>query len=94
MILLCTNRPCIQVVQKKIACLYVKESGLKFNQDFFCGYSPERINPGDKKNTLTTIKKVVSGSTPEIADRINELYSSIIKAGTFKASCIKSRGSL
>ena len=64
-------------------------SGLKFNQDFFCGYSPERINPGDKKNTLTTIKKVVSGSTPEIADRINELYSSIIKAGTFKASCIK-----
>ena len=77
----CTEEDCVPVLEK--------ESGLKFNQDFFCGYSPERINPGDKKNTLTTIKKVVSGSTPEIADRINELYSSIIKAGTFKASCIK-----
>ena len=77
----CTEEDCVPVLEK--------ESGLKFNQDFFCGYSPERINPGDKKNTLTTIKKVVSGSTPEIADRINELYGSIIEAGTFKASCIK-----
>ncbi|MDC1176195.1 nucleotide sugar dehydrogenase [Candidatus Pelagibacter sp.] len=64
-------------------------SGLKFNQDFFCGYSPERVNPGDKVNTLTKIKKITSGSTPEIADKIDELYKSIITAGTYKASSIK-----
>ncbi|WP_066269199.1 nucleotide sugar dehydrogenase [Hydrogenophaga palleronii] len=64
-------------------------SGLKFNEDFFCGYSPERINPGDKVNTLTTIRKIVSGSTPEVADAVDALYSAIIKAGTWKASSLK-----
>ncbi|MBN1378917.1 MAG: Vi polysaccharide biosynthesis UDP-N-acetylglucosamine C-6 dehydrogenase TviB [Gammaproteobacteria bacterium] len=64
-------------------------SGLKFNQDFFAGYSPERINPGDKKHTLTTITKVTSGSTPETADLVDQLYGSIIKAGTHKAASIK-----
>lgn len=77
----CTEEDCVPVLER--------ESGLKYNEDFYCGYSPERINPGDKKNTLTTIKKVVSGSTLEIAERIEELYASIIKAGVFKASCIK-----
>jgi len=66
-----------------------KISGLTFNQDFFCGYSPERINPGDKHHTLTKIRKVTSGSTPEIAEEVNNLYGSIITAGTFKASSIK-----
>jgi UDP-N-acetyl-D-galactosamine dehydrogenase len=66
-----------------------QSSGLKFNKDFFCGYSPERINPGDKVNTLTKIKKITSGSTPEIADKVDELYKSIITAGTYKASSIK-----
>ena len=64
-------------------------SGLKFNDDFFCGYSPERVNPGDKVNTLTTIKKIVSGSAPEITDAIDVMYAEIITAGTFKASSIK-----
>lgn len=64
-------------------------SGLKFNQDFFCGYSPERINPGDKVNTLTTIKKITSGSTPEVAMAIDGLYREIITAGTHLASSIK-----
>lgn len=66
-----------------------RTSGLKFNRDFFCGYSPERINPGDKEHRLTSIKKITSGSTPEIADEIDELYTSIITAGTHKASSIK-----
>ena len=66
-----------------------KFSVLKFNQDFYCGYSPERINPGDKVNTLTTIKKITSGSTPEIADEVDALYRQIIKAGTWKASSLK-----
>lgn len=66
-----------------------KSSGLKFNQDFFCGYSPERINPGDKVNTLTTIRKITSGSTVEVADEVDALYNGIIKAGTWKASSIK-----
>jgi len=65
------------------------ESGLVFNQDFYCGYSPERINPGDKEHRVTTIRKVTSGSTPEIADMIDALYGSIITAGTHKASSIK-----
>jgi UDP-N-acetyl-D-glucosamine/UDP-N-acetyl-D-galactosamine dehydrogenase len=77
----CTEEDCVPVLEKS--------SGLKFNVDFFAGYSPERINPGDKVNTLTTIKKVTSGSTPEIADMVDELYSSIIKAGTHKAPNIK-----
>jgi UDP-N-acetyl-D-glucosamine/UDP-N-acetyl-D-galactosamine dehydrogenase len=65
------------------------DSGLKFNQDFFVGYSPERINPGDKEHRLPTIKKVTSGSTPEVADFVDELYRTIITAGTHKASSIK-----
>ncbi len=64
-------------------------SGLKFNQDFYCGYSPERINPGDKEHTVTKILKVTAGSTPEIANIVDELYSTIITAGTYKASSIK-----
>jgi len=70
----CTEEDCVPVLEK--------ESGLKFNHDFYCGYSPERINPGDKVNTLTKIKKVTSGSTPEIADFVDALYASIISAGT------------
>tara|TARA_B100001057_G_scaffold492053_1_gene583630 strand:- start:434 stop:1723 length:1290 start_codon:yes stop_codon:yes gene_type:complete len=66
-----------------------KSSGLIFNKDFFCGYSPERINPGDKVNTITKIKKITSGSTRKIADEVDELYKSIITAGTFKAASIK-----
>lgn len=77
----CTEEDCVPVLEKY--------SGLKFNQDFYCGYSPERINPGDKINTLTKIKKVTSGSTPEIADVVNELYKSIIDAGTHKAPSLK-----
>ncbi|MGM5630095.1 nucleotide sugar dehydrogenase [Apibacter raozihei] len=77
----CTEEDCIPVIEKI--------SGLKYNIDFFAGYSPERINPGDKVNTLTKIKKVTSGSTSETADFVNKLYASIIKAGTFKASSIK-----
>lgn len=64
-------------------------SGLVFNRDFFCGYSPERINPGDKEHRVTTIKKVTSGSTPEIADFVDALYRTVIAAGTHKASSIK-----
>jgi UDP-N-acetyl-D-galactosamine dehydrogenase len=66
----CTEEDCVPVLENT--------SGLKFNQDFFCGYSPERINPGDKTNTLTTIKKVTSGSTAAIANEVNELYKSFI----------------
>jgi UDP-N-acetyl-D-galactosamine dehydrogenase len=65
------------------------ESGLKFNRDFFAGYSPERINPGDKEHRVTTILKVTSGSTPEAADYVDSVYASIITAGTHKASSIK-----
>lgn len=77
----CTEEDCVPVLEQN--------SGLKFNEDFFCGYSPERINPGDKVNTLTTIKKVTSGSTDEIAEVVDQLYKSIITAGTFKASSMK-----
>jgi UDP-N-acetyl-D-glucosamine/UDP-N-acetyl-D-galactosamine dehydrogenase len=77
----CTEEDCVPVLEKY--------SGLKFNQDFYCGYSPERINPGDKVNTLTKIMKVTSGSTPEVADFVNDLYASIITAGTHKASSLK-----
>ncbi len=66
-----------------------KHSNLTFNKDFYCGYSPERINPGDKKHRLANIQKVTAGSTPEIADEIDDLYKEIITAGTFKASSIK-----
>jgi len=77
----CTEEVCVPILESV--------SGLVFNQDFYCGYSPERIVPGDKVNTLTTIKKVTSGSTPEIADFVDDLYSSIITAGTFKAASMK-----
>jgi UDP-N-acetyl-D-galactosamine dehydrogenase len=76
-----TEEVCVPVLEQT--------SGLKFNVDFFCGYSPERINPGDKVNTLTTIKKITSGSTPAVADEVDALYNTIIKAGTWKASSIK-----
>jgi UDP-N-acetyl-D-galactosamine dehydrogenase len=69
--------------------LLERESGLRFNTDFYCGYSPERINPGDKEHRVTTIKKVTSGSTPEIADLVDAIYNQIITAGTHKASSIK-----
>lgn len=69
--------------------ILASESGLTFNKDFFCGYSPERINPGDRERRVTTITKVTSGSTPEIAEKVDQLYKSIITAGTFKASSIK-----
>jgi len=77
----CTEEECIPVLEKF--------SGLKFNKDFFCGYSPERINPGDKKHTVTKILKITSGSTPEIADVVDDLYATIIEAGTFKAASMK-----
>jgi UDP-N-acetyl-D-galactosamine dehydrogenase len=77
----CTEEDCVPVLEKY--------SGLKFNQDFYCGYSPERINPGDKINTLTKIKKVTSGSTPAIAEIVDQLYKSIITAGTHKAPSLK-----
>jgi UDP-N-acetyl-D-galactosamine dehydrogenase len=77
----CTEEVCVPILEK--------ESGMEFNVDFFCGYSPERINPGDKLHRVTTIKKVTSGSTPEIAEKIDQLYKRIITAGTHKASSIK-----
>ena len=77
----CTEEVCVPVLEK--------HSGLKFNRDFFCGYSPERINPGDKEHRLTSIKKITSGSTPEVAQSVDQLYKSIITAGTHRASSIK-----
>ena len=77
----CTEEVCVPLLEQA--------SGLIFNTDFYCGYSPERIVPGDKVNTLTTIKKVTSGSTPEIAIIVDDLYNSIITAGTFKAASMK-----
>lgn len=77
----CTEEACIPVVER--------QSGLKFNVDFFAGYSPERINPGDKQHRVSTIKKVTSGSTPEVAEKVDQLYKRVIKAGTHKASSIK-----
>ena len=64
-------------------------SNLKFNKDFYCGYSPERINPGDKKHTLQNIKKITSGSTPQIADLVDNLYNEIIAMGNLQGSSIK-----
>jgi len=77
----CTEEDCVPVLEAV--------SGLKFNTDFFCGYSPERINPGDKEHTVAKIQKVTSGSTPESADRVDALYRSVITAGTFRTSSIK-----
>jgi len=76
-----TEEVCVPILEKN--------SGLIFNQNFFCGYSPERINPGDKEHRLTSIRKITSGSNPEIAEEIDKLYQSIISAGTYKASSIK-----
>ena len=77
----CTEEDCVPILEK--------ESGLKYNEGFFCGYSPERINPGDKLHTVTKIKKVTSGSTEGVGNLVDELYKSIIEAGTFKAASIK-----
>ncbi|MEB2332659.1 MAG: Vi polysaccharide biosynthesis UDP-N-acetylglucosamine C-6 dehydrogenase TviB [Nitrosomonas sp.] len=77
----CTEEDCVPVLE----CV----SGLKFNQDFYCGYSPERINPGDKEHRVTTIRKVTSGSTPVVADLVDGLYNEIITVGTHKAESIK-----
>jgi UDP-N-acetyl-D-galactosamine dehydrogenase len=77
----CTEEVCVPVLEKL--------SGLEYNRDFFCGYSPERINPGDKVNTLTKIRKITSGSTPEVAKAVDMLYASIITAGTFPAASLK-----
>jgi len=77
----CTEEDCVPILEKY--------SGLKFNKDFYCGYSPERINPGDKEHRVSTIKKIVSGSTPEIAQALNELYQSIIVVGTHLTPSIK-----
>ena len=76
-----TEEVCVPILEQ--------HSGLNYNQDFYCGYSPERINPGDKKHRITMIKKVTSGSTPETADKVDALYQSIITAGTHKAGSIK-----
>lgn len=76
-----TEEICVPILEE--------QSGLKYNQDFYCGYSPERINPGDREHRLTNIKKVTSGSTPEIATKVDELYQAIVTAGTHKASSIK-----
>ncbi len=77
----CTEEVCVPVLEQI--------SGLVFNRDFFCGYSPERINPGDKQHRVTTIKKITSGSNPEVAVQVDNLYKKIIKAGTHLASSIK-----
>lgn len=77
------------VTEDEMVPVLERESGLIFNVDFYCGYSPERINPGDKEHTITKILKITSGSTPEVADFINDIYKTIIIAGTFKASSIK-----
>ncbi len=77
----CTEEICVPILERV--------SGLKFNRDFFAGYSPERINPGDKQHRLTTIRKVTSGSTPAVADFVDRLYGSIVTAGTHKASTIR-----
>ncbi|MCL6525084.1 MAG: nucleotide sugar dehydrogenase [Thermoflavifilum sp.] len=77
----CTEEDCVPVLEK--------HSGLRFNQDFYVGYSPERMNPGDKKHRVSQIKKVTSGSTPEVADYVDRLYASIISAGTHRAPSIR-----
>jgi len=77
----CTEEDCVPVLERF--------SGMRFNHDFFCGYSPERINPGDKVNTLTKIKKITSGSTPEVADYVDQLYNTILENGTHRAPNMK-----
>ena len=80
-----TEEECIPIIEKV--------SGLKYNRDFFAGYSPERINPGDKEHTVEKIKKITSGSTPDIADIIDNVYNSVLVNGTHKAPSISRRGS-
>jgi UDP-N-acetyl-D-glucosamine/UDP-N-acetyl-D-galactosamine dehydrogenase len=77
----CTEEDCVPIIEQV--------SGLKYNVDFYCGYSPERINPGDKQHRVTSIKKVTSGSTPDVAEKVDQLYKKIITAGTHKASSIR-----
>ena len=77
----CTEEECVPVLER--------ESGMKFNEEFFCGYSPERLNPGDREHTLTKIRKITSGSTPEAADAVDSLYNSILENGTHRASSMK-----
>ena len=77
----CTEEECVPILERY--------SGLRFNRDFFCGYSPERINPGDREHTLTRILKITSGSTPEAAEAVDRLYNSILHSGTHRASSIK-----
>lgn len=77
----CTEEDCVPILEEL--------SGLKYNSDFFCGYSPERMNPGDKEHTVKTIMKVTSGSTPEVATEVDELYQEVVTAGTYKAASIK-----
>jgi UDP-N-acetyl-D-galactosamine dehydrogenase len=77
----CTEEICVPILER--------ESGLEFNSDFFAGYSPERINPGDKEHRLPSIKKVTSGSTPDVADFVDTLYRTVVRAGTHKASSIR-----
>ena len=77
----CTEEVCVPILERV--------SGLRFNEDFYAGYSPERINPGDKEHRLPTIKKVTSGSTPEVADFVDALYRTIVIAGTHKASSLR-----
>ena len=77
----CVEEECVPILEKF--------SGLRFNSDFFCGYSPERINPGDKEHVISNIKKITSGSTPDSAELIDELYNEIITVGTHKAPSIK-----
>ena len=77
----CVEEECVPILEKF--------SDLKFNQDFFCGYSPERINPGDKVHTISNIKKITSGSTLEVADLVDDLYNEIVDVGTYKAPSIK-----
>jgi UDP-N-acetyl-D-galactosamine dehydrogenase len=77
----CIEEDCVPVLEKY--------SNLKFNKDFFCGYSPERINPGDKKHTISNIKKITSGSNPKTANLVDNLYKEIITAGTHKAPVLK-----
>ncbi len=77
----CTEEDCVPIIEQI--------SGLKYNVDFYCGYSPERINPGDKQHRVTTIRKVTSGSTPEVAEKVDQLYKKIITAGTYRASSIR-----
>ncbi len=77
----CTEEECVPVLES--------EGGLTFNRQFYCGYSPERMNPGDREHTVETITKVTSGSTPEVAEFVDELYRQVVRAGTHRAASIR-----